>query len=58
MNVMQTVTITAGTMTGYIAQANNFIEADVQYTFYLNLLNSLTSSNFILIRFDNSWILY
>lgn len=28
------------------------------YTFYLNLLNSLTSNNFILISFDNTWLLY
>lgn len=28
------------------------------YTFYLNLLNSLSANNFILISFSNSWILY
>lgn len=54
----QTVTISAGLMTGSLSQANNFRNADVQYTLYLNLLNSLTSSNFILIKFDNSWKLY
>jgi len=53
-----TVTILAGTLKGSITQANNFITADVVYTIYLNLLNSLTSSNFILIRFDNTWLLY
>ena len=58
LNVQMTVTILAGTLKGSITQANNFIVADVVYTIYLNLLNSLTSSNFILIRFDNSWILY
>ena len=56
--VINTVGITAGSLTGSISQANNFISGDVQYTFYLNLLNSLTSNNFILIRFPNSWILY
>lgn len=55
---LQTVTISAGTLKGSISQANNFIKADVQYTFYLNLLNSLSSSNFILIRFPSSWLLY
>jgi hypothetical protein len=58
ISALQSVTITAGSMTGSIVQANNFINADVQYTFYLNLLNSLTSDNFILIKFDSSWILY
>lgn len=52
------MTIAAGTLTGYISQANNFIKGDVVYTFFLNLLNSLTSSNFILITFDNTWVLY
>ena len=52
------VTIQAGSLKGSVSQANNFIVADVVYTFYLNLLNSLTSANFIQIRFDNSWILY
>jgi hypothetical protein len=56
--IQNTVAISAGTLTGYISQANNFIQGDVTYTFYLNLLNSLTSSNFILISFDSSWILY
>jgi len=56
--VINTVQIVAGSLSGSISQANNFISGDVQYTFYLNLLNSLTSSNFILIRFPNSWILY
>lgn len=55
-------------MTGYITQQNNFINGNVLYTFYLNLLNSLTSTNFIIIGFNNtvsnanstnsSWILY
>jgi hypothetical protein len=52
------VTISAGTLTGYISQANNFIRGDVVYTFYLNLLNSLTNRNFILISFDSTWLLY
>jgi hypothetical protein len=56
--VQQTVTITAGSLTGYISQANNFIVAQVQYTFYLNLLNSLGANNFILIRFSPGWILF
>jgi hypothetical protein len=58
ISIQNTVSIIAGTLTGYISQANNFIEGDVTYTFYLNILNSLTASNFILISFDNSWILY
>ena len=53
-----TVAILAGSLKGSITQANNFIQADVIYTIYLNLLNSLTSANFILIKFDSSWILY
>lgn len=56
--VQMTVTIQSGTMRGSISQANNFKVADVVYTFYLNLLNSLDSTNFINIRFDNTWILY
>lgn len=56
--IKNTVAIVAGTLTGYISQANNFIKGDVVYTFYLNLLNSLSSSNFILISFDSSWLLY
>jgi hypothetical protein len=58
INVQAGVTIAAGTLKGYISQANNFIQGDVVYTFYLNLLNPLTSSNFILISFDSSWLLY
>ena len=52
------MTIVAGSLTGYISQANNFIVGNVQYTFYLNLLNSLNNNNFILIRFPLPWILY
>jgi hypothetical protein len=58
LQAQTTVVIVAGTLKGSIAQASNFIIGDVTYTFYLNLLNALTSSNFILIRFDSSWILY
>lgn len=56
--VQMTVAIQAGRLTGSIVQANNFIVADVVYTVYLNLLNSLSANNFILIRFDNTWTLY
>jgi hypothetical protein len=52
------VQINAGTLTGYISQSNNFIVGDVVYTIYLNIINALSSNNFILIRFDSSWILY
>jgi hypothetical protein len=52
------ISIAAGTLTGSISQANNFIVSDSIYTVYLNLLNSLTSANFITIEFPNSWILY
>lgn len=58
LHVQMTVTIDAGALKGSISQANNFIQADVTYTIYLNLLNSLTSTNFIQIRFDNTWLLY
>jgi hypothetical protein len=56
--IQKTVLINAGTLTGYISQANNFIVGDVTYTIYLNILNALNANNFILIQFDSSWILY
>jgi len=56
--LLKTLQISAGSLTGYISQANNFISGDVQYTFYLNLLNSLNLNNFILISFPTPWILY
>ena len=58
LHVQMEVTIDAGALRGSISQVNNFIVADVEYTIFLNLLNSLTSSNFIQIRFDNTWLLY
>jgi hypothetical protein len=56
--VQQTITVAAGSLTGYISQANNFIVAQVTYTFYINLLNSLTANNFILLRFASGWTLF
>jgi hypothetical protein len=56
--IQKTVEINAGLLTGSISQANNFIVGDVVYTFYINVLNALTTDNFILIRFDRPWILY
>ena len=58
LHVQMVVAIQAGTLKGSISQANNFITADVTYTIFLNLLNSLTETNFIQIRFDNTWVLY
>lgn len=56
--VEMTVGIIAGEMAGSISQANRFIKAKAKYTFYLNIQNALTSTDFIKITVPNTWVLY
>lgn len=52
------ITIQTGTLTGRIDQENNFVKSMSKYTFYLNLQNALTSSNYIQMKFPANWVLY
>ena len=45
-------------MVGNVIQANNFIKAKTKYTFYLNLQNALSSSDYIRIKMANTWTLH
>lgn len=56
--VTGTVTIQPGSLTGRIVQSDNFIQSDSTYTLYLSLLNALSSSNSIKIRFPSTFLLY
>lgn len=58
MLLKMTVTILAGELSGSILQTNRFIKSKSKYTFYLNLQNALSSSEYIRIRMLNSWKFY
>lgn len=55
---IQSVTIAPGTITASITPTNYFVQSTSTYSFYINLLNSLNSTNYIRLRFPNSWTLY
>lgn len=55
---VQTVVITPGTISASVTPENYFVMSVSTYSFYINLLNSLTSSDYIIIRFPNTWELY
>lgn len=52
------ISIQTGTLTGRIDQENNFVKSRSKYTFYLNLQNAITSSNYIQMKFPTNWVLY
>ena len=47
-----------GELAGSITQNNKFVSADTRYTFRFNLQNSISSDNFIQIKFDKTWLMY
>lgn len=52
------MTITPGTIQASITPENYFVQSVSTYSFYINLLNSLNSTNYIRLRFPTSWTLY
>ena len=55
---IQTVTMTPGAIQASITPENYFVQSTSTYSFYINLLNSLNSTNYIRLRFPNTWKLY
>jgi len=55
---IQSVTISPGAIQASITPENYFVKSTSIYSFYINLLNSLNSTNYIRLRFPSSWTLY
>jgi hypothetical protein len=55
---VQSINIVPGTIQASLVPENYFIQSTSTYSFYINLLNSLNSTNYIQLSFPNTWAIY